>query len=387
MNFALLAPLGLAALTALVIPILIHLVRRIELRTTEFAALRWISERIRPQRRIRFERPWLLLLRLLLLALVALLLARPVLDEPSLAKRGWVVVAPGADLGAARAEVSSTGADWRWLALGFPPIEMSPPSGSIPVASLLREIDSDLPRETALTVIVPAELAGLDGERPVLSRNVDWHVVPGTMPVVNASDGSEPITLAVRYAPASELALRYIRAAVDAWNARDPGRYTLDAREDSASVGDSARWLIWLGSDPPSSVDEWIDRGGTAVVENRPNGAGVPVWRDAQARVLARVQPHGRGRVVALSGAFSPASLPALLDADFPSQLQNLLREAHAALTRAPADAMRPVAGADATTTAAISHSAKPLDAWLALLIAALFLLERVVATRERAPV
>jgi len=94
LTLTLLAPLGLAALVALGVPILIHLVRRIELRTTEFAALRWISDRIRPRRRIRFERPWLLALRLLLLALVAVLLARPVLDEAPLAQRARIVVAP-----------------------------------------------------------------------------------------------------------------------------------------------------------------------------------------------------------------------------------------------------------------------------------------------------
>ena len=62
MTLALLAPLGLAALAALALPLLIHLVRRLQLVDTEFAALRWISPRAQPRRRLRFERPWLLLL-------------------------------------------------------------------------------------------------------------------------------------------------------------------------------------------------------------------------------------------------------------------------------------------------------------------------------------
>ena len=386
MSFALLAPLGLAALIALGVPILIHLVRRIELRTTEFAALRWISERIRPQRRIRFERPGLLLLRLVLLALVALLLARPVMNEAALAQRAWVVVAPGADVAAARAEIPSATSDWRWLAPGFPPIETSLTSSVVPVASLLREIDAELPRETAVTVIVPTQLAGLDGERPILSRSVDWRVVPGEMPADDARDTYAPITLAVRYAPAAEPSLRFIRATVDAWNAREPGRYTLDARADSTAPGADTHWLIWLGSDLPANIASWIDQGGVAVVENRANGAGTPIWRDADGKFLARAEPHGRGRVIALSGAFTPAALPALLDADFPSQLQNLLQEPQAPPPRAPAESMRPVLGADATASSAISQSAKPLDAWLALLIACAFLIERVVATRARVP-
>ena len=63
MSLSLLLPLGLAALAALVVPILIHLVRRPEHQLIDFAALRWLSERVRPRRRLRFEDPWLLLAR------------------------------------------------------------------------------------------------------------------------------------------------------------------------------------------------------------------------------------------------------------------------------------------------------------------------------------
>src|SRR5690606_7866263 len=60
MNLVLLLPAGLVALGALLVPVLIHLVRRMELRRTDFAALRWLGERARPRRRVRVERPWLL---------------------------------------------------------------------------------------------------------------------------------------------------------------------------------------------------------------------------------------------------------------------------------------------------------------------------------------
>ena len=44
------APIGLAALLALALPILVHLIRRAEEREVQFAALRWISERAGPRR-------------------------------------------------------------------------------------------------------------------------------------------------------------------------------------------------------------------------------------------------------------------------------------------------------------------------------------------------
>src|SRR5690606_28597719 len=186
MSLVLLVPAGLLALGALLLPILIHLVRRLELQLTDFAALRWLSDRVRPQRRVRIERPWLLLVRLFLLGLLALLLARPALVGTTDAARDWVLVTPGVSPAAARAAVSAPDADWRWLAADFPPLGAPSPEPPVPLASLLREADARLPAARSLHVVVPAELDGLDGARPALGRAVDWQVVAGRMPGVDA---------------------------------------------------------------------------------------------------------------------------------------------------------------------------------------------------------
>ena len=135
MNFALLAPLGLAALGALLLPILLHLARRTPQRRTEFAALRWLAARLRPRRRIRVEEPWLLLLRLLLVACVALLLAQPVWTRLEGGKP-WVLVHPALAAGAAREAVDCAGADceWHWLSPGFPALEDARPTATPPVS-------------------------------------------------------------------------------------------------------------------------------------------------------------------------------------------------------------------------------------------------------------
>jgi aerotolerance regulator-like protein len=384
MSFALLAPLGLATLAALVVPIMIHLVRRLELRTTEFAALRWIAERIRPRRRLRFERPWLLLLRLALLALLAVLLARPVLTQSPSAQASRVLVAPGSDLAAARAVVTSIGSDWRWLAPGFPSIETPAPTASIPVASLLREADAALPASATLAVVVPEQLAGLDGERPLLSHALDWHVVPGQMTSHATAAPNTKSEIAVRYAPSAEASLKYLEAAITALNAIGPHTYALDAQPQNVAIPDSAHALVWLGAEPTSTVEAWIDAGGTAIIDHQPHATGAPAWRDADGNVIAHVAPSGRGRVVALAAAFSPNELPALLDAEFPRHLRDLIEGAAPPPTRAPADAMQPRTGGPAASVAAISASTKPLDPWLALAIALLALAERIVATRSR---
>lgn len=382
MSIALLAPLGLAALAALALPLLIHLVRRLELTTTEFAALRWIAERMRPQRRLRFERPWLLLLRLALIALFALLLARPVVDATALSLRSWIVVAPGVALADARTTAEGADGEWHWLAPGFPRMEEAPVHAGVAFASLLRELDAELPAAATLTVVVPEELAGLDGERPALSRKVDWRVAPGRIPEP-AAGVSAPIVLAARYTPDSAPALRYVRAAVAAWNLREPGRYELDAQSVDAPIAESASWLLWLAP-PAPALDRWLDRGGSALTVRRTEAGGAVLWTDAAGRVLARLVPRERGRLVALPGDFAPVDLPILLDADFPDRLRAALEAAPAAPTRAPASAMVPRVADAPVSRAEATRSARPLDPWLALLIAVLFLVERVVATHRR---
>ena len=384
MSIALLAPLGLVALAALVLPILIHLVRRIELTTTEFAALRWITQRVQPRRRVRFERPWLLLLRLALLAALALLLARPVHDAATAAARGRVFVAPGADLAAAHVAIPSASADWRWLAPGFPRIGDATTPSVVPLASLLREADADLPAGATLAVVVPEQVAGLDGERPRLAHALDWHVVPGRMQE-RAVPAPAPETLAVRYAPDARASLVWLHAAVAAWNAREPGRYRLDAQALDAPLADDSHWLVWLAPRLSPAASAWVERGGVAVQAGDATMQGDPLWRDDDGKVLARSEAVGRGRVIALPGALMPATLPWLLDAGFPGRLLAALRGAPPAPDRAPAAALEPVHATSAAANTGSSGAARPLDAWLATLIAILFLLERLVATRVRA--
>ena len=69
-------PLAWTALAALLVPLLLHRDRRRALQPLRFAALRWIGAAQQPQRTLRVREPLLLLLRLLLLALLALWLAR-----------------------------------------------------------------------------------------------------------------------------------------------------------------------------------------------------------------------------------------------------------------------------------------------------------------------
>src|SRR5690606_21034566 len=153
-------PLALWALAALALPLLLHLARRERQQRTVFAALAWLLPRQRPRRRLRLQEWLLLILRMGLLAVLALLLAQP-LRAPE-APLAWELVHPA--LPAPEGEVPE-GVQRRWLAPGFPPTSTPAPSAeALPLASLLREADAALPAQTKLTVRLPRLLTGLDAQ-------------------------------------------------------------------------------------------------------------------------------------------------------------------------------------------------------------------------------
>lgn len=381
MSLGLLFPLGLAALAALLVPLLVHLVRREEQRPTDFAALRWLSARLKPRAKLRFEDLWLLALRLLLVAAMALLLARPVLyggagDAP------WLLVAPGADPAAAPSMPEDT--ERRWLAPGFPALDTPRPATTDAVSSLLRQLDAELPAATPVTVLVPAVIVA-DGARPQLSRTVDWRVAPlgetGASPSPAAADAFE---FAVRHAPEQDDALRYLRAAAEAWRADDESSAADIAGSDAPLSAGTTR-LVWLApGELPANVREWIEAGGHALLDRQtpwPSPeSGAIAWRDEEGQPLARSVALGRGRVTQLQRAFAPAELPALLEADFPQRLRDLLDGPPAPPRLADAAEHAPVAGG-----ARFPESPRELDTPLLWLILALFALERWFATRRRA--
>jgi hypothetical protein len=361
----LLFPLGLAALASLLLPLVLHLARRTEQTPTDFAALRWLRQKPRPRHRPRFDEWLLLAVRLLLLAGIALVLAQPVLTGREEATP-VIAVAPGAsvpDAGTARRI---------WLAPGFPAIDTRAPTGRQPIASLIRQLDADLPANAPLTIVVPRLLDGADAERPRLSRAVTWRI---------AGEGRAPpraapaVQIALRYDPAIP-GSRYIAAAVRALGSTDIGGVT-DA------VG--GRSLIWLGSGAlPRMVGDQALAGHTILVGRDaivPAAATTVVWRDAAGAPLVEAQPLGRGRLLRFTRALTPATMPALLEPDFPRRLAALFAPTPDP-ARVPAAAYAPQTGAPAPLP-----PVRPLWPWLAVAVAALFGVERWLATRPaRAP-
>lgn len=384
MSLAFLLPAGLAAFAALLLPLLLHLARRHEQKPTDFAALRWLRQKPKPRHRIRFDEWPLLLLRLLLLALLALWLARPVLsgmenDAP------WVVAVPGVAPTEAAAYATQDNVRLHWLAPGFPQLDEARPADGVPIGSLLRELDATLPAGTALTVLVPATLQGADAQRPLLSRDVTWKVVVGAMRA-DAAPSSPPPVLAVRHAPGDEAGLRYLRAAAQAWApASGASSPAITVGTGDQPLPSSKHRLVWLAPGAlPAPVRQWISAGGTALLgeKTRIEGAApatTVAWRDARGNALVESTRIGTGRALRFTRALDPAAMPELLEPTFPHRLRALLSDPAPPPTRVLATDYAPRTGA-----APYAAAPRDLQPWLALLIALLVLVERWFATRRQ---
>jgi hypothetical protein len=372
----LLAPLGLAALAALVVPLLIHLRRRTEEVPVDFAALRWLDPRPRPRRKLRFDELLLLALRLLLIALLALLLAQPALSGWE-DKRPRTLVTPGVDAAAAR-EIAGPDADVRWIAPGFPALDGAGPVEPAQTASLIREFDADLLPGVPLTVLVPRVLDGVDAAPLRLTRRVSWRIAEGAAPTTPPAPPASP-TLAVRYAAGAEGPLRYLRAAAQAWS--EEPRF---AATTSSDPPPRDHVLVWLtpGRVPPK-VTDWVSAGGIAVLGEGAQvampDATMALWRDAFGNTLMEGAPLGAGRLLRFTRPLVPSAMPELVGAEFPARLRDLITPPAPPPARVAAVVYAPSAGIPPFPLAL-----RELSSWLCALIALIFLAERLLAIRPR---
>ena len=378
MSFGLAFPLGLLALLGLALPLLVHLARREQQQPTMFAALRWLRAVRRPRQKLRLEQWLLLALRLLLVAGFALLLAAPwfLRDEGDAAR---VLVHP-----ALAPPATDADADVRWLAPGFPRIDTAAPEPRQPLASLLRQADAELATGRPLVVHVPAIIDGADGERPRLSRPVQW-LVDASPPVTDAMPPApSPPVMVIRHAPDLAGQARWLAAAQTAWFVTAGQE---DAKVDIAPL--DAPWpadtklLTWLAADQlPEPALAFANNGGTLLLGETTTwplpAPAEAVWRDDKGEVLLGAARHGQGRVLRFAAPLEPAAFPELLDASFPQWLQARLQAPPPAPTRVDSPAYAPLPGA-----AAYAPPNQPLAPWLAVVLAALFLVERWLAAGQ----
>lgn len=193
-------PLGLFALSALVVPFAIHLLSRKPGRTIKVGSLKFLeTSESRQLRSLKLTDFALLLIRLVLIALLALLLAKPFWQsstpQAKAPTRGWVLIAPellnqphDPQFDQLLDSLVAAGNELHILTPDFVAAPMVSGKMNYPEAintnaptnywSLLREIDQRLPTGMPLWIFTPDRLAFFSGTRPTLKRTAHWFPVP-----------------------------------------------------------------------------------------------------------------------------------------------------------------------------------------------------------------
>lgn len=379
MNFLL--PGALAALAALLLPILIHLSRRSQSQRVDFAALRWLQARLRPRRRPVIEQWLLLLLRLLLLLMLVFFLAQPVrlqADKPG----QWLVVVPGTSWQSLSGLPAGEQVQRRWLAPSFPAIESPPPATSAAgFSSLIRELDAQLPKSAAITIVLPESLGGLDAERLRLSRTINWRVVPGRMPERQTSPAIIP-ALAIRSDVSSKQSDAFFKAAYAVWQNDFPPqkRQAMEIiANDQQTPANAALWLDLRNQPLTDAARRWVEQGGSLMLGPAtalPETSKDVLWRDDQGNAVLTSQTSGKGRFLQWQRSLNAKALPLLEYGDFPQRLHRLVHAATTQPDRAMAKDLLPRLGAAHPPSAP-----QPLLPWFALAAVVLFVCERWLAS------
>jgi hypothetical protein len=172
---------------------------------------------------------------------------------------------------------------------------------------------------------------------------------------------------------------RYLDAVVAAWQADpDVAGVSLVELDDLAAPPADLDALVWLReSEPPPALRAWTRRDGTLLRVHAvaADAADAVLWRSQLGTATLRIVDFERR----LDCPFALDCLPELHDAGFPA----LLRAWLAGAPQAPSRAI----SKDVAPTQAVRDWTPPsrsLDAWLVLLIALLFGLERWLASGRR---
>jgi hypothetical protein len=413
----LLAPGWLLGLTALTIPLALHLWSRRGGRPIRVGSIRLLLGAPPATRRSwAVQDPFLLLVRSAVLAVLVLALAAPYWGPRTGSGSHWALVAD--DVAGRIALVDSL----TRAGLVVYPVDSTPAPLNRPqnLWAVMRDADRAVPSHTRFELFAPQRLRYFRGQRPLIGAPVEWHAR-------DAADGptSGPLAPAARLVrfyvdPSRTDDARYLRAAIQAASQATgvPALVTMGTAGGPGQTDGSADWIVWLSPRPvPAAVLERIRRGATLLTDagsarpndhrsrillvDRPSDAwlslrsdeadsGAPLWSDGSGSPLLTVTREGRGLHYRFHGRFHPAWSELVLRATFPEALARIWVGADSAVARSDDRLIALNQLLPAHDSAAVPSLTGPpiggrslfLPAWLLAL--GLFGLERWLAGRPR---
>jgi len=297
------APVWLAALGALAVPLAIHLWSRRAGRAVRVGSIRLLSGMPPATRRaVRLRDPWLLALRLALLAALALSLADPYWAPRSPRGTTWALLSEEAladrtlidSLRHAGAELRLLEDGGRQMADGREDGRWQMADGRVPnYWSLLSEADRLAPPGVRFVVVAPLVADRFRGTRPAITAPVTWREVRADAPRGAPPAAAPPRRVVILADAAHHEDARYFETAIHAAAQTTGPRadVTRGSPADAATLAPEADWIVWLAAAgaapalPGTSAPVWSDANGAPLLS---------VARDGQAlafRLHARITP------------------------------------------------------------------------------------------------
>jgi len=343
----LLAPAGLFGLLAIAIPVAIHLISRGRGRRVLIGNIELV--RTARQARVtalRLTQWLLLLLRVAIIIVATLLLARLALQGIASADADVSYVTPGwlrAATDAERAELLSPAA--RVLTAGYPVANGYEPGIADPdydVWPLLADRLSTLRHAGTVDVYTEPSIAAFGLHRPRLPNEVSWHLATAAA----ETDALESRGLVIHNPDRAEDVRRLEFALAALKRHRVPRLQWNTCLEDDATCRSGPRdWVMWLAdAEPPNDIDS--------------------------ARLY---RPQGPAWILALSDPRYPEVL-----------LDTVLGEAQRRRAWQQVPVGVDVLGAGAKSPGSIPLPHRPMHLWLGFLLVALWVVERLLSERGR---
>ncbi|WP_445362927.1 BatA domain-containing protein [Microbulbifer sp. ANSA003] len=260
------SPQWLWLFTALIIPVAIHLLRRSNPQQVSFAALQWVQRYSQSRaRRPIVDNKWLLLLRLLIVALLASLLAKPLIKREIYPQEGVILVDHRIGAGEANTFIHNSlpqlvgeGNKVLWLSPETPSVT-SPPPQNVDLWKTLSVLSrrADLRRAHILLINngVPASHQALR-----VSPHWQWH---GLNKASTAPSQALPSIALMGKAPS------WWAPVLEDWQGNMPGLSVHIQEQEETPDAEQADWLIYTGPAPlPQAVLEFVSDGGLLITDN-----------------------------------------------------------------------------------------------------------------------
>lgn len=345
----LLAPIWLAGLGALFVPIALHLWSRRGGRPIRVGSIRLLAGTPPATRRSwMVQEPWLLALRCAVLATLAVALTGPF----------WIPRVAGTNVQALVAlDVRDRDALVDSLRRAGVSVSLlageAPAGGTINLWTALRHADRRAPPGTQVIVFAPDLLRYFRGERPMLSTRVEWHTRPAITPAAAVSTPPPARVVTIFAEPARLDDAGYVRAAIEAAGSATgiPAIVSIRPATTTAAVATSD-WFVWLSARAtPDVILEAVRRGGVllsdagaapvqrqysrVVTGSQPSDAwltsatvaspsGAPVWSDGTGAPILTETRQGRGIHYRFYSRFFPGWGDFVLRPAFPLAMSRL---------------------------------------------------------------